>query len=46
MKKESVTVAVYMPKHLHEAAVAEAQRRGLTLGALIKSYLASFLPKK
>lgn len=41
---EQVAVIIKMPPHLKQAAEAEAQRRGVSVSALVKNYLSSFLP--
>ena len=41
---ETVAIIIKMPCHLKKAAETEAARRGITVSALVKNYLANFLP--
>lgn len=42
-KTEMLTISI--PTRLKQAANNEAKRRGITLSALVKNYLANFLPE-
>ena len=42
-KTEMLTISI--PTRLKRAANNEAKRRGITLSALVKNYLANFLPE-